>query len=275
MTLLCATSVLVKVEDIMDLNPPIVDKDSNLREALDIMREYERDRVLVVEEKKLVGIVTKKDIMVRLATLRTRRVSISRLYVSSVMSLNPIVVTPDTLVDKAIRLMVEADVASLPVVKAGSKSVVGLLTRFEICKLALEGDVEVSNIARPMTAYLREESTLLQARRVLIESNLSIIPVIGEGNSLKGIVSVDEVTDFLVALYDIVPARHRSVRISKVQVSDFMKRNPPILYPDENLGKAVEKLLERRVKGGVVLEEGKVIGILTLADIVRFLYTAP
>ncbi|HID41061.1 MAG TPA: CBS domain-containing protein, partial [Pyrodictium sp.] len=79
-------AIAEKARDIMQTDYPAVDKDETLEHAVRVMKKYDSDRVLAFEDDKLVGIMTKKDIMVKLATLRTRNVALGRMHVSSFMT---------------------------------------------------------------------------------------------------------------------------------------------------------------------------------------------
>ncbi len=56
-----------------------------------------------------------------------------------------------------------------------------------------------------------------------------------------------------------------------VRVADVMTREVVTLSPDDSLKAAVEKLSSRGISGAPVVENGKVVGILSLSDILSFL----
>ena len=262
---------LVYVESIMRREVPVVDKDDNLSHAVNLMKRYEIDRVLVVEEGSLVGIMTKKDIMVRLGTVRTRAASLSRLHVSGVMTGNPITTSPKFLVDKVVRVMVEANIASLPVVGNSPSEILGIVTRFEVANLALKDDSRITSVARPVPEALPENTTLLHARQALIKNDVSLLPVLGGSGEIVGVVTVDDVADALTVLHDVVPSRYRRERLSSLKVSDVLTKSPVLVGKDDMVGDVVKLLLRERSKGAVIVDDDRPIGLVTLADIVRHL----
>ena len=199
------------VEELMIVDYPKVDKDDTLQHALTIMDKHGMDRVLAFEKKQLVGILTKKDIVARLGTLRTRRITPSHLYVSSVMTNNPLVIEPKVTLVKAARIMVEKRISSLPVVH--QEDVVGLLTKYEIAKVCLERRDKVPT--RLLMSYnpitLKLGDRIIHARQIIITNNISTLPVVEDGRPV-GLITVDEVAESLVAFHDIVPAKYRKER---------------------------------------------------------------
>ena len=123
----------MKVENIMTRNPVIIRPDNTLREALETMEKSECHHLPVISDVgHLIGIITARDC--RLA-LRLPDVipeywedhdSVNHLTVSTVMSVAPIVVAPDTQVPEAARLMVAYYVSCLPVMR--EETLVGIIT---------------------------------------------------------------------------------------------------------------------------------------------------
>ncbi len=256
------------VESIMRREFPAVDKDETIEQAVRVMEKYDLDRALAFEKKKLVGIVTKKDIMVKLATLRTRSLVPGRLHVSSFMTPDPITIGPAEAAVSAAKTMLEKEIGSLPVVEGDQ--VVGLVTRWEVAQLARElYDVRVVDVMTTVPATLRPTNKLLHARQILLQYGLIFVPVIDEDGRPVGFITVDEVADAFLAFHKIVPEKYRKERIEHLLVDDVMRLRPPILSPDDNLPKAVETIFARRSKGAIVMHEGRVVGIVTLIELMK------
>ena len=52
-------------------------------------------------------------------------------------------------------------------------------------------------------------------------------------------------------------------------VRDFMTKNVITTSPSDEIGKCVERMLEKRISGLPVLEDGNLVGIITKTDLVR------
>ena len=104
-----------------------------------------------------------------------------------------------------------------------------------------------------------EESAALAAR-LLTRHNLGILPVCGQDGRLMGVVTDrDMVTRCLAAGQDP----------SRVPVEDIMTRELETLAPQEEGESALRRMCAGQVRRLPVVEEGKVVGVLSLADLAR------
>lgn len=106
----------MKVRDIMTSDPSTLRPGSTLGEAATLMKQEDCGSLPVLEEGKLVGIVTDRDIVVRAIAGGKDPKSCT---VAEIMSADPITVEPETTVDEAQRIMSERQVRRLPVVEDG------------------------------------------------------------------------------------------------------------------------------------------------------------
>lgn len=258
------------VKDYMVSDYPKVDKDDTLQYALKVMERYGTDRVLAFEKDRLVGILTKKDIIVRLGTLRTRSITPSHLYVSSVMTSNPVTICPEDTLIEASKTMINRGISSLPVVDSGR--VVGLITKREIARLCIDKSISIptKNIMSYNPITLKPGDRVIHARQVILLNSISTLPVV-ENDKPVGLVTVDEVAKALIAFYNIVPARYRKERIMHLLVDDIMK-NPIKVHMETPLYETVKVILDKKVRGIIVVDsKNTVTGVVTLTDIVRYI----
>lgn len=121
----------------------VVQPDTRVSEAYELMTGKSIRRLPVVDDERLVGIVT-------LGDLREARPSssmsvsiyelnylISKLTVGEVMTHNPYTVTADTPIQDAIRVMLERKVSGLPVVDEEMR-VVGVITESDIFGMIID-----------------------------------------------------------------------------------------------------------------------------------------
>lgn len=120
------------VRDIMTANPVVLQGSEPVGEAARRMREADVGAVLVVDDGGLAGIVTDRDITIRV-TAEGRDPGTPLRDAASTTGIET--VTPDTSVDKAVDLMRTNAVRRLPVVENGQP--VGIVS---IGDLAVERD---------------------------------------------------------------------------------------------------------------------------------------
>ena len=104
------------VEQIMTINPRTVNVDDTVSDAAALMREGDIGDVIVIEDDQVTGILTDRDIVVRgVAEGRdAKSTSTSEICTTGIQAIEP-----DASVDDALRMMRDADIRRLPVVKNG------------------------------------------------------------------------------------------------------------------------------------------------------------
>lgn len=120
------------VRDLMTLDPKVVSPEASVRDAARLMREEDAGIVPVCYEGRILGVITDRDLTVRvLANGRDP----SSVRVSEVMSGDVQVVTPDDLLVDAIRIMGEEHVRRVPVVDRDDR-IVGILSMTDVAREA-------------------------------------------------------------------------------------------------------------------------------------------
>jgi CBS domain-containing protein len=142
---------MAKVREMMTADPEQVDREAMVDEAARVMRDLNVGAVPVVADGKVQGIVTDRDITVRV--LAEDR-SPAEVRAGDIASANVITVSPDTNMEHAARLMAEHQVRRLPVVEDGR--LVGMLSL---------GDLSVEGSAREAGEALRDISTPSEPER--------------------------------------------------------------------------------------------------------------
>ena len=120
---------------IMTKDPITVDFDTPVRRVLQTMIERDIGSLIVTKEGRPVGIITERDVT-RISLKLIGGQNIYEDVVGRLMSSPIITVPPDTLVRKAVELMVTRKVRRLPVVS--QQRLVGIVTERDLFKWVLE-----------------------------------------------------------------------------------------------------------------------------------------
>ena len=136
-----------RVENVMTANPRSVDPDTDVGEAARILRDENVGSLPVVRDGRVTGIVTDRDLAIRVLA-EGRDPQSTR--VADVVSGDPVTVRADQDLDEALRLMAHHQLRRLIVVE-DSDRLVGILAQADV---ALTGDEEragevVEEISRP------------------------------------------------------------------------------------------------------------------------------
>ena len=128
----------MRVRELMTAKPITVDPETPMLEARQRMVEKRIRHLVVVENARVVGIVTDRDIRLNLPSPATSlsvweiNYLLAQLTVGGVMSAAVIVVDPDRPVAEAARIMVDHKIGALPVVDEGR--LVGIITESDFVR---------------------------------------------------------------------------------------------------------------------------------------------
>jgi CBS domain-containing protein len=120
-----------QVRDVMTGNPTTCEPSATLVDAAKVMAREDIGPVPIVENGRLVGIVTDRDIIVR-AVAEGRDVTSTT--VTDVASKDLVTVTPDEDLDRALKLMGQRQVRRIPVVEGDQ--VVGIVSQADVARAA-------------------------------------------------------------------------------------------------------------------------------------------
>ncbi|MCW5878729.1 MAG: CBS domain-containing protein [Anaerolineales bacterium] len=125
-----------KVMDWMSRTVLTINADQTLPEAHALMKEYNVRRLPVLEQGRLVGIVTLGDLREASPSDATSlsifelNYLLARLTMQDIMTRDPLTVAPNTRLAEAAKLMLHHKVGGLPVMEDGS--LVGIITETDI-----------------------------------------------------------------------------------------------------------------------------------------------
>ncbi|HEX2440801.1 MAG TPA: CBS domain-containing protein [Methylomirabilota bacterium] len=128
------------VRDLMTAKPITVDPETPMLDARQRMLAERIRHLIVVEDDRVVGIVTDRDIRLNLpspaTTLSVWEINflLAKLTVRSVMTASVLMVEPDRPLGEAARLMVDHKIGGLPVVDGDR--LVGIITESDFVRAA-------------------------------------------------------------------------------------------------------------------------------------------
>ena len=119
----------MKVKELMTPNPTVVKPEDTAAQAATLMKQEDCGALPVVQNGKLVGIITDRDIVVRAVAAGKDPRSTK---ISEIMSSDPDTISPDASDDQAEKLMAKSQVRRLPVVENGK--LVGILVTAQLAR---------------------------------------------------------------------------------------------------------------------------------------------
>ncbi len=123
---------LILVRDVMTKEPRVVRRDTNVQEVVATMNKFDISSIIVVEEKRPIGIVTHKDIVSKLVQARIPPDAVTA---REIMSSPIITINEDSSIEEAARLMSKRRIKKLIVTKNNNEHV-GILTSSDLVREA-------------------------------------------------------------------------------------------------------------------------------------------
>jgi CBS domain-containing protein len=107
------------------------------------------------------------------------------------------------------------------------------------------------------------EDTIDQVMERLTKSRISGAPVVDESGSLIGIISEID------CLREIIKGKYTNTVRFPAKVRELMTKDVITLSPDMTLFDAAQKFLEYKIRRFPVLKEGRLVGQISLSDVIR------
>lgn len=123
-------SLPLTVRDVMVKEVITVDEDSTVKEAVDVMNEFQIGSLIVLERGKAVGIVTERDFLRRVLA---KAKDVMNTKVREIMTTPLVVVEPSMDLEDAVKLMFQSKIKKLAVVDANK--LVGIVTLTDIARV--------------------------------------------------------------------------------------------------------------------------------------------
>ncbi len=239
---------------------------TKLGEILSKMKEENQWVVPVLKEKKVVAMLTDKDLIRRAVSLETRVLSLA----SPTVDLNE-----NDDFAKVVAKFYTTKARAIPLVNS-SRELLGLITRENVLKYLLDsGEIPNAKAREYMSSppvTLSPSDSVAKARWEMVRNNLSRIPIVNE-KKLEGIVTTRDIVN---ALYSVSGRKRESImveeeRIMAMPLKELMVSPVITVNGADPLSKVAEAIIKNRISGMPVLEGDYVAGVISGIDVIRSL----
>jgi len=263
--------------------------DRTLMDARNTMIKYNISRIVVVRDRKAVGILTEKDIARFLySEVPSRR--LDEITVAEIMSKNLVTVDEGSDLRKCAKLMLEKGISSLIVVNR-MNNIEAIFTKSDLLHTYLEnfaGDHQIREFMSKRVLTVSPDEAIHMAILLMNSHKVSRI-VVAKDNRPVGMITGRDLLP-LGAIYgtgtlgsywtvrkDLVAQRKKQAYIpSGIKAifiaSDVMTPNPLTISDDADLADAGYIMLRNRISGLPVVDSNEMLlGIITKTDIIKAL----
>jgi CBS domain-containing protein len=116
----------------------------------------------------------------------------------------------------------------------------------------------------PDISSIGPNATVYEAIELMANRNIGALPVV-EAGRLVGMISERDYTRKVVL---------RGRASKDTPVGEIMTRNPIVVGPDNTVGECMEIMTDERVRHLPVVDNGKLVGILSIGDLVKWIISA-
>lgn len=281
----------MKIKEIMSSPVYVISPDETVARARNLMLRHKIGRLVLIENNKPIGMVTKKDISRRLnqAEPQWRRRPIDSIPTRQVMTESLITIYPDATPKQLSELMVENNIGGLPVVN-NKDEVIGIVTKWDLIKyfskLPLDMKVKDMNIEPALTVHrhhtishiIYELDANSSDRAVVLEDNDKPVGIITSSNlaftEMKGKTGGLPQKEIKMTRKESFAGnkQNRYIREVPLVAEDIMSCPLISINMEDTATYAAGIMVKERINGVPVIGNG-VMGILTGENIIKAILT--
>ena len=276
----------MQASDVMTSPVHVVAPTENIAHARHLMLKHKISRLPVMEGEILRGIITKKDIGLRLRQCEPiwRRRPIDAIPVSLIMTPDPISVKSDTTIREIAAIMVAHAISGVPIVD--EKAVSGIVTKSDLMKSSLVGhlDAKVSDLMEDAITISRYHS--LDHIIDLISERYDKLVVVNNDGTLAGVITETNLAFFQYGKADRNGLPEKDVTMLRKEetagrkyyryvadvsaiAEDLMTKPVMTITSDASISDAVQIMRDQHVNSVVVVDGNEIKGIVKRDDIIK------
>jgi acetoin utilization protein AcuB len=112
------------------------------------------------------------------------------------------------------------------------------------------------------------QTSLLDAYQYMNENDIRRLPVVTRDNMLVGILTMSDIQRTIPLFFQGADLA-TDLLLNDQKVQQVMTQDPITIDPDDTIRDAAELMLEYQISGLPVVENGRVVGVITESDIFR------
>ncbi len=177
----------------------------------------------------------------------------------------------------ALKSMLKKNFRRVPIVDIGTKRLHGIISATDLLNFLGGGEkhkliedryngnlsaavnAEIKEIMERDVIAVRDNSTVEEVVEVMFEKRVGGCPIVNKEDKLVGIVTESDIVRFL--------SKQREI---DGYVSDYMTKGVVTVKPSESIRDAMKKMIEKKFRRLPIIDEGVLLGMVTVREILRY-----
>jgi len=249
--------------------------ETKLSEARKLVDHHKIRALPIVEDKKLIGLITKRsllrlDLSSLVDNIGQHQVTYKDKSLGEMMTTNLISASPQWVMPRAARAMLENKITALPVLEKGEMK--GILTNSDLLRFIineyprLKKNILVENYMTDEVITIDPETSLLEAHRLMGTKRLRSLPVL-EGDEVVGLVTRTDLMSSDPSRLESQNNQQLSLQILMQPVKKVMTTSLISIRANDPLTEAARLMVENKIHVLLVMDNKKLVGIITESDL--------
>ncbi len=268
--------------------PVTVGLNTSLLKTREILLENKIKRVIVLDKRKPVGVITEKDIAKKIYQLGTK--PLNSVKAKDFKPRKLFTLTRDNSVQECAK-MIKNHRISLVIILNQDKTLDGIVTKTDLVEVFLTKEsspIKVSKVMKRKLITAAPSDPILHVESLLIKYGISRV-IIKRNQSPVGIITFRDFVPAKIPQWIAESADPKEVQEYKFKKgleethsnqmsylfpfhsTDIMTSNPVTVEEDEDVKKAIMLMIKHNISGLPVVKKSKLVGIITKSDIVTAL----
>ncbi|HDP97129.1 MAG TPA: CBS domain-containing protein [Euryarchaeota archaeon] len=253
------------IKDVMSSSVAFVRRDDKISDIISKMSADGIHELPVVDGENTIGIVTYNTLLKKKNFPLTAKAE-------AVMQSFPQLSEWDPLMH-GIQSMIDSGLKDLPVLRNGK--LIGIVYRKDMLPILTDtkelGGRSVSEVMTPKPESVREDDDVKQAQSIMRGLDEKNLPVVDSNGRIVGVIGMKDIirTIWRPIKKPTQGAIGHQIYPMKIDVGSIMSRPPITIAPENTLKDAVDKMIKRDISTLFVIEDAKLVGVITPKDIIE------
>jgi len=255
----------ISIKDVMSDSFDYVEKEDKISEIISKMNANGIHELPVLHNDMVVGIVTYSTLLRKKNFPLTSKAEVVMQSFPQLSEWDPVI--------KGIEYMINTGLKDLPVLR--NEKLVGMVYRKDMLRMLTEiqefSNRPVTDIMTPKPEFVREDDDAKKALSIMRGLDEKNLPVVDSNRKIVGVIGMKDI------MRNIWKPRERASKGGfdtestpvKITVSSIMNRPPITAISDTTIEKAVKKMVKNDISTLFIVEESKLLGVVTPKDILE------